>query len=33
MIPVQTIVDRVTSILDAEGSDRYLTKTLNQPLT
>lgn len=24
MIPVQTIVDRVTSILDAEGSDRYL---------
>ncbi len=24
MIPVQTIVDRATSILDAEGSDRYL---------
>lgn len=24
MIPVQTIVNRVTSILDAEGSDRYL---------
>lgn len=24
MIPVQTIVDRVVSILDAEGSDRYL---------
>lgn len=24
MIPVQEIVDRITSILDAEGSDRYL---------